>query len=103
MINKDGVEQTGQAMTLSLGGIGVTGLKELRSGETIKLHIKCEELGLPIYCSAQVRYLTPEEAGLQFQNLHMEFQARILDYVKKFQNSSKDNNDDNDDTVKSAA
>ncbi len=86
-VNKDGVDQIGRAMTLSLGGIGVSGLRELRSGEVIKLTIKSEDLGLPIYCSAQVRYLTPEEVGLQFQNLHMEFQARILDYVKRFQNS----------------
>ncbi len=85
IVNVDGVDQMGRAMTLSLGGMGVSGIKDLHSGDLVKVTIKCEELGAPIYCSAQVRYLTPNEAGLQFQNLHMEFQARILDYVKKFQ------------------
>ncbi len=85
---KDGLEQIGKCVTVSVGGIGITDLKDIYSGDVIKLTIRCEEFGYPMYASAVVKYVTAEEIGCQFQNLHMEFQSRISDYIKKFQAST---------------
>ena len=86
--SKDSQEQIGRCATISIGGMGVTGLSNLNVGDVIKLTIKCEEFGHPVYVAAQVKYVTADEVGLQFQNLHMEFQLRISDYIKKFQAST---------------
>lgn len=88
MVSKDSEEQIGRCTSISLGGMGVMGLKNLSNADVIKLTIKCDEFGSPVYCSAVVRYITEEEVGMQFQNLHMEFQSRISDYIKKFQAST---------------
>ncbi|MDZ4662522.1 MAG: GYF domain-containing protein [Pseudomonadota bacterium] len=87
ILNVDGVEQTAQALTISVGGIGVAGFTQLEKGKVVKLSIKSPDLSVNITASAVVKYLIKnEEAGLQFKNLHLEMQARIIDYVKKFKN-----------------
>ena len=86
----DGVEQIAHALTISVGGIVVVGFTNLEKGKVVKLSIKNSNLGVNITASAVVKYLIKaEEAGLQFQNLHLEMQARIIDYVRKFKNSDE--------------
>lgn len=92
VVSKEGVEQIGRCLTVSIGGMGITGVKDIYISDVVKLTIKCEEFGYPLYVAATVKYVTPEEIGLQFQNLHMEFQARISDYIKKFQASTTTTN-----------
>jgi hypothetical protein len=92
VVNHEGEEQIGKATSISLGGMGIVGLKEMKIGHTLKLTIKADEFGQPVYVAAHVRYITPDgETGCQFQSLNMEFQARIQDYIKKFQASISPN------------
>ncbi len=89
IIGENEQERIAKALTISMGGIGIAGVSDLKPGSTIKLVIKSNELGAPIHASAQIRYVIGNETGLQFQNLHLEFQARIIDYVKKFKTAEK--------------
>lgn len=90
ILNIDGVEQMSQALSISVGGIGVTGFSNLEKGKVLKATINSPNLGASITTSVIVKYLIKnEEAGLQFQNMHLEMQARIIDYIKKFENSEK--------------
>jgi hypothetical protein len=70
---------------ISVGGMGVNGKHDLRSGDAVSLLIKSPEIPGNMHLRGEVAYVTANGyCGIRFMQIHAESQAMILAYVKKF-------------------
>lgn len=74
-----------KVITISEGGFGVGDAKDFQIGDEMTGTIQSPNLYLPIHCTADIVYLSPEGiVGLQFKSIPEEAHAAIVEYVKKF-------------------
>lgn len=84
------VQKQDQNLELSLtsisgGGVGIRKGETLIRGELVNIEIESPLMAMPIRASAKVAYVHETgHAGLQFQKLHNESKATLMDYVKQF-------------------
>jgi len=71
--------------SISVGGIGVNGKHDLRTGDSVSLLIKSPEIPGNMHLRGEVAYVTANGyCGIRFGQVHSEVETLILDYVKKF-------------------
>jgi hypothetical protein len=75
--------------SISVGGLGVNGKHDLRSGDVVSLLVKSPEIPGNMHLRGQVAYVTGNGyCGIRSEQVHSEMQSMILDYVKKFNGDS---------------
>lgn len=75
-----------KALSISEGGLGITGTPPVKIGEKFKTMLKSPNLFAPIHATAEIVYVGNDGyAGLKFVGLHSESKSAIIEYVKKFQ------------------
>lgn len=73
----------GNLISISEGGFGVSHFPyDLSPGLSVKVEIKCDQLGGSIYAIAQLRYLDDNSIGFKFTNINQESLSQIITYVK---------------------
>jgi hypothetical protein len=79
-----------QTTTIGSGGLGLKDAKDLVQGHTVHLIIRSPALPNAIRSNAQVLYVRQDGvAGLKFQDIHVEAQSSIIDYVKQFEHTTE--------------
>ncbi|MGE3974886.1 MAG: GYF domain-containing protein [Bdellovibrionales bacterium] len=74
--------------TISEGGLGLV-KAFLPIGHIVKFTLKSPVFPAPIRSHAEVLYTKPDGfSGLKFDQLHVESQSLIMDYIKKFSKAS---------------
>jgi hypothetical protein len=76
---------TAQAQSIGAGGLGVTGVPDIKIGEKLKTILKSPNLPAAVHSTCEVVYVGSDGyAGLKFVTIQAEAQAGIVEYVKKF-------------------
>lgn len=74
-----------QAQSIGAGGLGVTGVPDIKIGEKLKTILKSPNLPAPVHSTCEVVYIGQDGyAGMKFVTIQAEAQAGIVEYVKKF-------------------
>lgn len=74
-----------KAASVSVAGMGVIGVHDLRKGDELSLLIKSSEFRGPLHLRGIVAYVTSNGyAGIRFHKVSAEMQSVIFDYVKRF-------------------
>lgn len=83
VVTTDGQTSIGSLETISIGGLGAKKLPDyLKEGQEVKVEIKSEHFFEPVIARATVQYVKDGFIGMKFSQIHMETQARIIQYVK---------------------
>jgi hypothetical protein len=73
----------GSLNSVSAGGCGVTGIKDIPVGSTVQLTLKSENFHKELRAQAEVRYISKTGyMGLMFNAINSEEKAAIIDYVR---------------------
>ncbi len=87
--NDDPRSFTLRAGSISTGGLGMSGSHDLRRGDRISLVVKSSELAAPLHVNAEVLYVTSKNfVGVKFLHLQAEMLSFIMDYVRRFSQST---------------
>ncbi|HEX4922731.1 MAG TPA: PilZ domain-containing protein [Bdellovibrionales bacterium] len=79
-----------QTTTISAGGVGLIQGHGLVPGQTVQLTVRSPAFPNPIRSTAQIMYVRPDGmAGAKFNNIHIEAQSTIVDYVRQFEDAEK--------------
>ena len=83
VVEQNGQSFIGQLKTVSAGGCGFIGSKEIDSGSEIKVTIKSEAFYKEVRAQAEVRYISESGfTGLKFLGINQEDKAAIINYVR---------------------
>lgn len=79
----------GRALSVSEGGLGMTESPPVKIGEKFKVVLKSPNLFAPLHATAEVVYVGQDGyAGMKFIGIQVESKSAIIEYVKKFQEST---------------
>ncbi len=75
---------SGATTTVSIGGLGVTGITGLKRNDEVKLEISSPDFSSTIHAQGRIAYVNAKgEAGVLFERLHAEYQSILMDYVRR--------------------
>lgn len=75
---------------IGAGGMGLDQARALTPGNNIQLTIRSPVFPNPIRSTAQILYVKHNgQAGVKFENIHIEAQSTIIDYVRQFEEADK--------------
>jgi hypothetical protein len=78
-------KRTIKVISISEGGIGVSGAESLNLGQKFKAVMESANLFAKIPCTCEVVYVGDAGyAGLRFANLPMEARSALIEYITKF-------------------
>ena len=84
IVKVDGMAHSANLKTISPGGCGLTHITNLSVGQRMHIEIKSKHFSNPLKAIAEVRYISKRGfVGIKFEQIHMESQSAIIDYIKK--------------------
>ncbi len=85
-----GQDINGRVVSISEGGLGLSDNPGLQIGERFKAHLTSPNLFIAINCTCEVAYQGQDGyTGIKFIGLPIEAKSAIIEYVKKFSQSTK--------------
>ncbi len=83
-LEKNNVIYSGDAITISEGGMGISNLSGVIIGETYRLILSSPTLNFPVKANAEVMYLSKNNfAGIRFTNIQTESLSAIIQYINE--------------------
>jgi hypothetical protein len=74
-----------KVISISEGGVGVSGTNNLTIGQKFKAVLSSANLFVTVNCTCEVVYVGSEGyAGIRFSNLPIEAKSAVIEYINKF-------------------